>query len=206
MQNEGIKNDPKDTQVVSFRNGADFGFTPEMGCMFDGRPINGNQGGPGINIGESMILPYHVAHRLATNLAKIVKVRRAPAQDMSAAGLAVVAKPLWSDEDLEILKNSFLTEMYTEQKPVMASETDRLMAKVEEYRKMVEQLLPKTPEAPIEAPKTPEAPQSEAPQAPEAPKTPQVFADKQDVIAELEKRGIKHDKRSNKANLEKLLV
>lgn len=206
MQNEGIKNDPKDTQVVSFRNGADFGFTPEMGCMFDGRPIHGNQGGPGINIGESMILPYHVAHRLATNLAKIVKVRRAPVQDMSAAGLAVVAKPLWSDEDLEVLKNSFLTEMYVENKPVMVSETDRLMAKVEEYRLMVEQLLPKQTEAPVEAPKTPEVDPPGAPLAPEAPKTPQVFADKQDVIAELEKRGIKHDKRSNKATLEKLLA
>lgn len=204
---EGIKNDPKDSQVVSFRNGADFGFTPEMGCMFDGRAINGNQGGPGINIGESMILPYHVAHRLATNLAKIVKIRRAPVQDMSATGLAVIAKPLWSDEDLEVLKNSFLTEMYAEAKPVAVSETDRLMAKVEEYRQMVEQLLPK----PVEAPVAPVEADKEAEMAPIAetvgtPKTPQVFADKQDVIAELEKRGIKHDKRQNKESLEKLLA
>ncbi len=200
---EGIKNDPKDTQVVSFRNGADFGFTPEMGCMFDGRAINGNQGGPGINMGESMILPYHVAHRLATNLAKIVKLRRAPAQDMSTAGLAVVAKPLWSDEDLEALKNSFLTDMYTESKPVSLSQTDLLMAKVEEYRKMVEQLLPKAPETPVvpqEAPITPEEvkPLTEAPKA-------QVFADKIDVIAELEKRNIKFDRRQSKDNLIKLL-
>lgn len=213
MQNEGIKNDPKDTQVVSFRNGTDFGFTPEMGCMFDGRAINGNQGGPGINAGESMILPYHVAHRLATNLAKIVKLRRAPAQDMSAVGLAVVAKPLWSDEDLEALKNSYLTQMYTEVKPVQQSQTELLMARVEEYRKMVEQLLPK----PIEAPVTPVvAPVVDVVQpvngvaepavvpTPVAV-TPQVFADKQDVIAELEKRGIKHDKRQNKDNLIKLL-
>ncbi len=202
---EGIKNDPKDTQVVSFRNGTDFGFTPEMGCMFDGRAINGNQGGPGINIGESMILPYHVAHRLATNLAKVAKLRRAPVQDMSATGLAVVAKPLWSDEDLTALKQSFLTEMYTEQKPTMVSETDKLMARVEEYRKLVEQLLPKPTEAPAAPVEPVVASLVEAPKA-ETPKTPQVFADKQDVIAELEKRGIKHDKRQNKATLEKLLA
>lgn len=202
MQNEGIKNDPKDTQVVSFRNGTDFGFTPEMGCMFDGRAIHGNQGGPGINIGESMILPYHVAHRLATNLAKVAKLRRAPVQDMSVAGLSALAAPLWNDADLENLKNSFLTDMYTEAKPVAVSETDRLMAKVEEYRLMVEKLLPQTaPTIAVEAPTSP----VEAVVAP-ATTIAQGFADKQDVIAELEKRGVKHDKRKNKAELEKLLA
>ncbi len=201
--NEGIQNDPKDTQVVSFRNNTDFGFTPEMGCMFDGRAINGNQGGPGINAGESMILPYHVGHRLATNLAKIVKLKRAPVMD--EPGIPT-GKPLWSDEDLINLKNSFLTEMYTEAKPTPVSETDRLMAKVEEYRLMVEKLMPNATQAPVEPVETPK--ELEKPSVPATTPEPvkeQVFADKQDVIAELDKRGIKHDKRSNKATLEKLL-
>lgn len=196
---EGIKNDPKDAQVVSFRNGTDFGFTPEMGCMFDGRAINGNQGGPGINAGESMIIPYHVAHRLATNLAKIVKLRRAPTTDEQNDQKNPVGKPLWSDEDLEATKQSFLTEMYTEAKPVAQTETDRLMAKVEEYRLMVEKLIPPKPAEAAVASET-------APVAQEVSNAPQVFADKQDVIAELEKRGLKFDRRSSKENLEKLLV
>lgn len=206
MQNAPVAT-PKDTQVVSFHNTTDFGFTPTMGCMFDGRAVNGNQGGPGINAGESMILPYHIGHRLAVNLAKIVKLRRAPLVDEANNP---VGKPLWSDEDLETLKSSFLKDMYTEAKPVAMSETDRLMEKVEEYRKMVEQLLPKTVETPTavqEIPKTVEPiVESSIPTAPITDVSkPQVFADKQDVIAELEKRGIKHDKRSNKDNLIKLL-
>src|SRR6185295_9612887 len=125
--NEGIKNDPKDHVVVSFRNNEDFGFTPEMGCMFDGRPINGAQGGPGINPGEEMTLPYHIGHRLATNLAKIAKIRRAPTVDEANNP---VGKPLWNDTDLENLKDSYLKELYTESRPIAVSETDRLMAKV----------------------------------------------------------------------------
>lgn len=205
MQNAPVAT-PKDTQVVSFHNTTDFGFTPTMGCMFDGRAVNGNQGGPGINAGESMILPYHIGHRLAVNLAKIVKLRRAPLVDEANNP---VGKPLWSDEDLETLKSSFLKDMYTEAKPVAMSETDRLMEKVEEYRKMVEQLLPKTVEAPVSPQEVREsvestAVSSESVQEPAQTHKP-LFADKQDVIAELEKRGIKHDKRSNKDNLIKLL-
>ncbi len=193
---EGIQNSPKDTQVVSFHNTTDFGFTPEMGCMFDGRPVNGNQGGPGINAGETMILPYHIGHRLATNLAKIVKVRRAPVSDEPNNP---VGKPLWSDEDIENLKNSFLTDLYTESKPVSMSETDRLMAKVEEYRLMVEKLIPPTPVV-AEVPVVPEV------SVPTPTAAPTPFADKQDVMAELEKRGVKFDRRLTKEKLEKLIV
>ncbi len=192
------KVDPNAFKVVSFTNKTDFTFTPEMGCMYDGRPISGITGAPGINGGESMTLPYYVGHRLATNLAKIVKLRRAPIQDEANNP---VGKPLWSDEDLENLKNSFLTELYSEQRPVMMTETDRLMAQVEEYKKMVEQILPrKIEESPI-------VQETVAPVVPEASKveTEQVFADKQDVITELEKRGVKVDRRMTKEKLEKLL-
>lgn len=208
MENKAVN--PKDFVVVSFRNNADFGFTPEMGCMYDGRPIHGAQGGPGINIGESMTLPYHVGRQLAVNLAKIVKIRRSPAQDTSATGLAAIAKPLWNDEDLETTTQSFLTELYTEERATPKSQTDLLMEKVEEYKKMVEQLLPPTPapviaEAPAEVVSTPVvAPELVADVT--APKVSQTYADKQDVIAELTKRGIKFDARQNKANLEKLLA
>lgn len=188
--NNPIASDPNDYKVVEFHNPTDFTFTPEMGCMFDGRPIFGITGAPGINAGESLTLPYHIGQRLATNLAKIVQLRRAPALDPAGIPTGV---PLWSPENLETLKNSYIKELYAETKPIAQTETDRLMAKVEEYKKMVDNLMANQPAA--------AAPVA----ASEASTTPRVFQDKQEVIAELEKLGIQHDKRSTKANLEKLL-
>lgn len=214
MQNAPVSN-PNDFKVVEFHNKTDFTFTPEMGCMFDGRPISGKTGAPGINAGESMTLPYHIGHRLATNLAKVVMVRKAPATDPAGIPTGV---PLWDTTSLENLKNSFLTDLYTEEKPIAQSETERLMAKVEEYKKMVEGFIANGAPAPavvapvVEVPTAPAADTSAnngnvAPEVPQAPVTtaPQQFQDKQDVIAELEKRGIKHDKRKSKADLEELL-
>lgn len=197
MENPIVSN-PNDFKVVSFTNKTDFTFTPEMGCMYDGRPIFGITGAPGVNAGESLTLPYHIGHRLAVNLAKIVQLRRAPTTD--AAGIPT-GVPLWSSEDLDKLKNSYMKELYIENKPITMSETDRLMAKVEEYKKMVETLMATVPTATTTAPvqQTPEVPVMMVGSVP-------VFKDKQEVIAELEKRNVQHDKRSTKANLEKLLA
>lgn len=198
---------PNDFKVVQFTNKADFTFTPDMGCMYDGRPISGITGAPGINAGESMTLPYHIGHRLAMNLAKAMQLRRAPIMDEANNP---VGKPLWNDDEIERLKNTFLTELYVEEKAIPMTETDRLMAKVEEYKQMVDKLVAtKAPEAPVEAPVA-NSTGTDAPIVVNAPSTPVLapvsFADKQDVIAELTKRGIKFDARQNKANLEKLLV
>lgn len=184
--NNPIVSNPKDYQVVVFHNSTDFAFTPEMGCMYDSRPISGISGAPGVNSGESMTLPYHIGHQLAINLAKIVMTRRAPENpEKDSMGNPMVAA-IWDTTKLESLKNSYLTEMYTEDKPVAMSETDKLMAKVEEYKKMVDTLVAGNSVAPA---------------------TDQVvgYQDKAEVIGELEKRGITHDKRSNKATLEQLL-
>lgn len=198
--NNPIISNPNDHKVVQFHNSTDFTFTPEMGCMFDGRPISGITGAPGINAGESLTLPYHIAHQLALNLAKYVGTRNAPSVDPAGIPTGV---PLWDDTALQARKNSYLTDLYTEERPAQESETDRLMAKVEEYKKMVDLLVEsKTEEAPIpEEPVLPE-PEEVEEKAPEAV----VFQDKQDVIAELDKRGIKHDKRKNVAELSKLLA
>ena len=175
-----------DFKVVSFHNNTDFVFTAEMGCMYDSRPINGRTG-LGIDVGETMTLPYHIGHQLALNLAKVAMLRVAPAVDK--AGIPT-GEPLWSDTKLEALKNSFLAELYSEQKPIAVSETDKLMAKVEEYKKMVDSLISS----------------KEEDKTPETESAPKTFLDKQEVIAELEKRGIKHDKRLSKDILEKLIV
>lgn len=202
MDNPKVSN-PNDFKVVSFHNSESFNFTPEMGCMYDGRAINGQKsllgetGEAGIAAGETMILPYHIAHQLAKNLAKRVFNTSAPAT-VDATGIPT-GVAVWNETLLEEKKNTYLKEQYSEAKPAAQSQTDVLMAKVEEYRKLTEELLAKgmpKEEVKIETPVKTAA----------IGVTPTVFSDKQEVLAELEKQGIKHDKRANKANLEKLLV
>ncbi len=188
MSNEQIQN-PNDYKVVSFHNSTDFGFTPDMGCMYDGRPINGMSGQPGIAAGETMQLPYHVGHRIAVNLAKQVMVRESSdKQQLDAQGQPII-QSLWNEVRLEALKNTFITELYSEEKPAAMSETDKLMEKVEEYKKMVETLAEKVGE----------------PKQSSGDEEKSSYQDKAEVIAELTKRGIKFDARQNKAALEKLL-
>jgi len=179
-----------DYKVVTFTNKTDFGFTPEMGSMYDGRPIFGISGEPVITAGESIVLPYHVGNLIARNLAKAVLTRRAPVVDPAGIPTGV---PLWNEGSLEELRQSFLTELYTENKPAPVTETDRLMAKVEEYKAMVDKLLPKDIETPTVEETNPQLGSS-------------TYVDKAEVIAELTKRGIKFDARQNKSALEKLLV
>jgi hypothetical protein len=183
MANEKISN-PNDFKVVQFHNSTDFDFTPNMGCMYDGRPISGAKGDSGIAAGESVTLPYHIAHRLAVNLAKAVLTKNAGA-DVAGVPTGV---PMWSEDKLEALKNGFLTDLYSETKPRALTETDVLMAKVEELNKFVRENVPA---------KATEAAPSESSEG---------YKDKGEVIAELEKRNVPHDKRKNKAELEKLLA
>lgn len=177
---------PNDLKVVDFTNTTDFTFTPAMGCMYDGRPIFGITGAPGVNAGENLKLPYHVGHRLATNLAKMVMVKQAPTVDPAGIPTGI---PLWDADGLEKLKNSFITDLYSEERPIAPTETDRLMAKVEEYKQMVDKLMANTPA-----------------QSPIVESSYGIYLDKADVIAELTKRDIKFDARKSKSELEKLIV
>lgn len=199
MTNPQVSN-PNDFKVVSFHNSTDFGFTPELGCMYDSRAINDSKGNVGIGAGETMTLPYHIGHRLAVNLAKAVMMRsQSDKPQLDAAGQPII-KSIWNDVELEKLKNSFITDLYSETKPIAQSQTDLLIAKVEEYKKMVDAIINKEP-----ASLTPQVTVAQSPVS-AAPVIPTVFQDKQEVLVELEKRGIKHDKRKNKADLEKLFV
>lgn len=193
-----VVSNPNDFKVVSFHNSTTFGFTPEMGCMYDGRGINGKNGSPGIDAGETIVLPYHIGHRLAVNLAKRV-LNTTQAATVDAQGVPT-GVPIWNPEKLENLKNTFLTELYSEDKPLAQSETDKLMAKVEEYKKMVDKLIPLV-ESKSEIPATTPVVIGSS-----ADIKSNIYQDKQEVITELTKRGIKFDARSNKSNLEKLLV
>ncbi len=182
MNNPTVSN-PNDFKVVSFHNKEAFGFTPEMGCMYNGQGINGITGAPGVNAGESLTVPYHIGQQLAINLAKVALTRSAPAIDPAGIPTGV---PLWDTVKLNNLKNSYLTELYTEARPMQITDADKMMAKLEEYKKMTEALTSKVDaiaQSKIETPVT-----------------------TQTVIAELTKRGIKFDARQNKENLTKLLA
>lgn len=198
MLNNAPVSNPNDFKVVSFHNSTDFGFTPEMGCMYDGRAINGKNGSPGIDAGETLVLPYHIGHQLALNLAKIAIVKTAPSVDPAGIPTGV---PLWDKTRLEGLKNSYLKDLYSEEKPVAMSQTDLLMQKVEEYKKIVDTLIADKKSI-VEPGVTTSDLTVESTQV----VSPTVFQDKQEVIAELTKRGVKFDARQNKANLEKLLA
>lgn len=185
--------DPNDFKVVEVFNSTDFDFTPELGAMYDGRPLF-------VGSGERKQFPYHVGHRLAENLAKAVLVKGAPLHDPNAVN--PTGTPLWGTERLEAMKNSFLTELYTETQPIAQSQTDILMSKVAEFEKFFEEEKAKRQQAgdPIK-----EETKTVAELVDAEPDKPRVYQDKQEVIIELEKRGITHDKRSSKAALEALL-
>jgi len=195
---EPTTSNTNDHKVVKFTNKTDFEFTPELGCMYDSRPIFGKSGTSPIQAGESVILPYHIGNLLARNLAKRVMMVAAP---VDAKGIPT-GEPVWSEESLEAKKASYIEDMYEEEKPTTQSETEKLMEKVEEYKSMVDKLLPKSEK---------EEPEKEAETTDETTEKddsekPVVYQDKADVLAELEKRGITHDKRKGKVELEKLLV
>lgn len=103
MMNNPIQSNPNDYKVVTLTNKETFGFTPDLGCMYDGRPIFGTSGASGIQPGESVTLPYHVGNLLALNLAKAAMMRRAPTID--AAGIPT-GVPLWDEVKLLALKGS----------------------------------------------------------------------------------------------------
>jgi hypothetical protein len=181
MEQNPIVTNPNDFKVVEFFNHTDFDFTSELGAMYDGRPLF-------VGSGEKRQYPYHIGHRLAMNLAKAVLVKGAPVHNPNDNN--PVGKPLWNDEGVQKLADSFITELYSEDKPIIQSETDRLMAKVAELEKMMNERLASS-------------------SVPATAITPRVdeksYVDKAEVIAELEVRGIKFDRRSSKENLVKLL-
>lgn len=171
-------------KVVTFFNKTDFDFTPELGAMYDSRPVFGISGDPCIKAGESVTLPYNVGKLLAQNLAKAMMVKNAPQLDASGIPTGV---PIWDEPKLIELQNSFLTDVYSQDKPKAMSETDRLFARIEELAKLVEGKEPVVTEDAEPSPTS-------------------TFADKAEVIAELKKREIPYDARKSKSELEKLIV
>lgn len=190
---DGRKFDPNDYKVVEFHNNTDFDFTSELGAMYDGRPLF-------VGKGEKKQYPYHIGYRLAENLAKAVMLKGAPVADEPNTP---TGKVLWDDQKLAQLKNSYLTELYTEETPIPKSETDRLFEKIAELEKLVKQGNAAPADVMPSSESRPPLPGDDEKAAQPAKVT---YRDKQEVIAELEKRNITHDKRKSKDELEKLLA
>lgn len=199
MENPIIR-DPHSAEILEFYNSTDFNFTPELGAMFDGV-------GYQVDSGMKRQFPYHIAMRLAENLAKAVLIKGAPLHDPNA--INPTGKPLWGDEGIKKLRDGFITTLYAESAPIQQTEMQRLHAKVEELDRLMKQNQKGVPVDTLKgdvksiAELVSDIPVTESVNAVE---TPRVYVDKVEVIAELEKRGIKFDRRQNKDNLIKLLV
>lgn len=192
---KNVVSNPNDFKVVEFYNSTNFDFTPDLGAMYDGRPLF-------VGSGEKKHFPYHVGHRLAVNLAKAVLIKGAPLHDPNSNNQNVT--PLWGDEKVRALENSFITELFSDDKPVVQSETDRLMARVADLEKAFNLQKSENPDL---AKPNPVKSVEELVTEGFTPNSPSpAYKDKQEVIAELEKREIKHDKRMSKEALEKLLA
>lgn len=200
MENPVIR-DPNDAKVLEFYNSTDFDFTPELGAMFNGI-------GYQVDSGMKKHFPYHIAMRLAENLAKAVLIKGAPLHDPNAAN--PTGTPLWGDEGVKRLKATFITELYSESTPIAQTETEKLHARVLELEKLMAEKLKGVPvdtlKGEVKSVSELVNPIVEKPTETVKPvEAPKVYQDKQEVIAELEKRGVKFDRRQNKDNLMKLL-
>lgn len=129
-----------------------------------------------IPAGKSLLAPKPVANYLARNLARQTFIRNAPIRDEKQTDGKGTDRALWTPEDIERIKVRFISESYEEERVLPKTEAEIMVAKIAELNKQ-------EPETKTEG-----------------------YQDKQEVIAELEKRQIKHDKRSSKETLEKLLA
>lgn len=147
---------------------------------FDFTPAMGARyGGQPFTIlaGKSLLAPKPVANYLARNLARQVFILKAPIRDEKEIDGKGTDRALWTPEDIQKIAARFLSDEFEEEKVVPKTAAEVMVQKIEELNK----------------------------NQPESPAPTTGYKDKQDVIAELDKRGIKHDKRQGKDKLEALL-
>lgn len=179
---------PDEHKVVRITNSTDFDFTPEMGARFAGVPYM-------IPAGKSLLMPKSAAKLLAKHLARQVFLRNAPVRDANQIDGKGSDRPLWTEESCLKFSERFLSEEYEEEKISPKTEAEIIRAKIEELNKLTGGTVSVTPKAVT----------STEVEADPVTATPD-YMDKAQVIAELNKRGIKFDARQNKAALEKLLI
>ena len=167
---------PEEHKIVRLTNRTDFDFTPEMGARFNGMPYM-------IPAGKSLLMPKPAAKLLAKHLARQTYIKNAPVRDASQTDGKGSDRPLWTEKECLETAEKFLSDEYEEEQPAPRTPAEVIAAKIEELNKLIEE----TPSTSTEVPPV------------------EGYMDKAQVIAELQKRGIKFDARLNKAALEKLL-
>lgn len=189
-----------DSKVVRVTNISNFDFTGELGARYAGRDFV-------IPAGKSMLFPYTIGKHLAKHLAHQILLRAAPIRDAKELDGRGSDRPLWDEQSLADLIEKIVSEVYEEEKPPVVSEGDRIAAKVADLNKVEKEIEEEaggnvdasaiTPVGGIDADGT-QTPSSGVSDI-------IVYKDKAEVIAELNKRGVKYDARSSKAKLEDLL-
>lgn len=183
--------DPEVNKILRLTNKTDFDFTPAMGAMFGGLHYP-------LPAGKSMLAPKPMAKLLAKHLARQVFIKKAPIRDEKEVDGKGTDRALWTEEDIERTAQRFLSEEYEEQKVEPMNEAQIMAAKIAQLNK-------EFPPVMAVGDKVYTAPEPSG-AVTATVTTTSGYADKSDVIAALEKKGItKFDRRWNKAKLEELL-
>lgn len=191
---------PNEAKVVRFTNIFDFDYTHAYG----GVPYQ-------LRAGETLLFPWVIGDHLATHLARQALIRKAPYRDENSTDgrggeTTRSDRPLWDDTAIDALKAKILQDAYTEQRETPVSEAEKLRQKVEDLNKQFPGLVKET--SPTEAVNAQPPADNDhvlegASQFPASDGV--VYADKAEVIAALEKKGVTFNPRATKATLEKLL-
>lgn len=129
--------------------------------------------------GKSLLMPMPVGKHLATHLARQIVLQGAPIRDEKEIDGKGSDRKLWDTESLAKIEAQIVSEVYEEDVPAPQTEAQIMARKIEDLNKG---------------------------EALSAPVSTSGYVDKAEVIAALQKRGIKYDARSSKAALENLLT
>ncbi len=119
-------------KICTFKNIADFDFTPELGAMFGGRSYF-------VKSGEELLAPEPVAWRLAVNLAKAILNKIIPEPEYGK-GDDRSSITMVTDEKIQSLVGQIIVNAYAEQKPAVLSEEEKFKQKIEELNKWQQEM------------------------------------------------------------------
>lgn len=170
-----MNNKQKDYAVVTFTNITQEDFTPALGAMYDSVPFL-------FKAGESMILPYHAAHRMAVNLAKHI-INSGAEPRVFGQGNDTQVMTMVKEGQIEAIVDQILSGQTEDEKPANLTEQEKLALKVKELNDRLDNMSGETGKQIGEG-----------------------YKDKKEVIQALKDKGVAFDPRKTKAELETLLA
>ena len=175
-----------DLKIVRVTNIADFDFTGDLGARYGGRDFI-------IHAGKSLLVTLTIGDHLAKHLAQQILLRRAPGRtDAELAGKGSFT-PLWDDNVIADLKKKIISEVYEQEKPVVLTPEEQIQKKVDQMNHAEKEIEKEAAGGNISAASI---------EMSEEQTGPVIYRDKADVIAALEKKGVKFDARASKDSLE----